>query len=276
MFSFLPAADNIVGGNYRIAFFSVFREGALVQRNMAFFREPGVYMMYLNVAIIINLFSYKKPVLRNLIVYILAMITTMSTAGYVILLLIIFVYFALKKSKVGVFVILVSAMLLAFSYNYISNMDIYVDTIGKFNTTSDKYASAEARYASTTAPLYIMLHNPVTGTGLGMFTSEFESYVNRVYHVSYTREGTSTNTLLNLGAIYGVFMLFLLLYYLMNFVKKIHSTKSSIINALLIVAFLLMLSNEEVYYTVFFMTLIMYGATKQKTTTRNSSSFINR
>jgi len=265
LFSFFPVNSNIVGGSYRIAFLTVFPEGDYVHlRNMSFFREPGVYMMYLNLAIIINLFSYEKPNWRNVAVYIIAMITTLSTAGYVVLLLILLVYYGVKRSRIGIFVILLLSMIFAVSYSYVVESDLFLNTIGKFSISSDKYVSAEARFASTTAPLNIMFNHPVFGTGLEMFTTEFERFALRVYRVSYTRDGGATNTLLNLGAIYGVLMLCIMLRFLFKFAGMIQLRKNVILSLFLFLAMLLMLSNEEVYYTVFFMTLIMYGSTKQR------------
>lgn len=264
IFEIFPLGTNIVSDNYRIAVLTVFPEGRWVNlRNMCFFREPGVYMMYLNFAIIINLFSYEKPNVRNLIVYIIAMITTLSTAGYVILLLLLFTYYGFKKSKQGVWIIIISGVLLLLSFAVIKELDIFLDTFGKFSSTSDKYVSTEARYASTTAPIDMIIDNPVLGTGMEQFSADFIKYSVKRYHHPYSRDGGATNTLLNLGAIYGIFLLFLMLRYLMKFVKMIQFKKNKTITSLLFLSFTLILSNEEVYHTVFFMTLLMYGATKQ-------------
>lgn len=67
-------------------------------RNFGIFYEPGIFQFYLNIALLIELFSNKKINVFRVLVLTLAVITTLSTNGYISIVLVFFAY--------GLFVIL--------------------------------------------------------------------------------------------------------------------------------------------------------------------------
>ena len=67
-------------------------------RNFGIFYEPGIFQFYLNIALLIELFSNKKINVFRVLVLTVAVITTLSTNGYISIVLVFFAY--------GLFVIL--------------------------------------------------------------------------------------------------------------------------------------------------------------------------
>ena len=84
-----------------LLFYSMPREsGYLLMRNSGFFHEPGAYSIYLMLAIIINTFLTRNPLDKKNIILVLILLTTFSTAGYVMLFA--FMLYAIPKSKLYV------------------------------------------------------------------------------------------------------------------------------------------------------------------------------
>lgn len=67
-------------------------------RNFGIFYEPGIFQFYLNIALLIELFSKKKIDIFRVLILSIAVITTLSTNGYISLVLVFFAY--------GIFVII--------------------------------------------------------------------------------------------------------------------------------------------------------------------------
>ena len=84
---------------------SYLRESSDVQtnflRNCGFFHEPGAFSLYLMLAIIINTMITRKTLERKNIILAIILLTTFSTAGYI--LLTIFLTYSLIKSKIHSF-----------------------------------------------------------------------------------------------------------------------------------------------------------------------------
>lgn len=92
-------------------------------RNFGIFYEPGIFQFYLNLAIIFELFKSEKINVFKVLILSVAVITTLSTNGYITLVLIFFVY-ALrvntktkekkKHNKKVTFFIIVTILLIVF------------------------------------------------------------------------------------------------------------------------------------------------------------------
>lgn len=61
-------------------------------RNFGIFYEPGIFQFYLNIALLIELFSNKKINVFRVLVLTVAVITTLSTNGYISIVLVFFAY----------------------------------------------------------------------------------------------------------------------------------------------------------------------------------------
>lgn len=90
--SFLPTITNTVGNQFvtlllsNVPFYSQ-------SRNWGLFREPGVYQFFLNFAFILSLFAFSKKKLFHISVFILALLTTMSGAALLPMILTLFAFY---------------------------------------------------------------------------------------------------------------------------------------------------------------------------------------
>jgi hypothetical protein len=72
--------------------------GFFFMRNSGIFHEPGAYSIYLMLAIIINTFLTRKPLHKKNVFLIIVLLTTFSTAGY--LMLFVFLSYAVIKLNI--------------------------------------------------------------------------------------------------------------------------------------------------------------------------------
>lgn len=228
-------------------------------RNSAFFREPGVYTIFLELALIINLFYYKRKNLIHVVVYVIAVISTLSTAGYVITIALFGSYYLSKGGSKSISYLLLFGGLLFYLYANFSNDDLYVNTFGKFDENSEKYSSTLSRFASIRVPIQIMFENPVFGVGLSDFVSEFSKLSKTIMRAELSSGGASTNTILNLAATYGVIYGGIIISLLYKSCKNLISSVNKKHAVLLFAVIFLSISNEDIRYSIFFSMLLFYG-----------------
>lgn len=224
-------------------------------RNTGIFREPGVFMIYLNLAIMLELFIKKTINKKALFVYIIAILTTLSTAGFIILIIIGLLYFIKgNESKMKFQGIL---FLMIIGYFILGNFELFESTFRKFDSTSNEYASSVARSASVQIPFAMFLDSPLIGTGLSNFEELYEQYSRDIIGTIFKSGSHSTNTFFNALATYGFFY-FIMLLYLFTSLTKLFFT--NFLSRLIILSiFALMFSNEDLRYSLLFLTLLFYG-----------------
>lgn len=249
----LPVQYNIAEVPYINLFFYVhFLD---VFRNTSIFREPGVYMIYLNIAIILELFVKKHTDKKAMLIFIIAMFTTLSAAGFVILGLIGLLFFLQeKKSNIKFRGIL---LLLIIGYVIINNFTLFENTFSKFDSSSKEYSSSLARISSIEIPFAIFLDNPLFGTGLSNYVTLYEKYSLQLYGRVYKTGGHSTNTFFNSLASYG-FLYFVILIFLIKKTSQLFS-KSIFFNVIVFIIIATLFSNEDLRYSLLFSTLLFYG-----------------
>ena len=160
--SFLGGA----GASYSTNFlYSQLTEWAV--RNCGIFREPGVYQIYLNIAL---LFYYNQN--RNLlitpisIVLMLATITTLSSAGIVIMVTIVLMQYMQHTNRSLKSTILLVIFGFVASSIIMSNFDAI---FYKIQSGVDESGSVFARYYSLIVPMRIWSDYPIFGCGAAEF-----------------------------------------------------------------------------------------------------------
>ncbi len=149
--------------------------GSTIARNCGFAWEPGGFAIYLCLAIFINLFFIKSKVKFNFRfwIFILGLLSTQSTTGYVIFILIM-IFFVFQENMKVVFVllpflILITAFLLSLPFmrdkivTYIgeaSRVDVIVE-----ESVGLERARAPQRFASFVIAFRDFVNNPVLGYG---------------------------------------------------------------------------------------------------------------
>lgn len=225
-------------------------------RNTGIFREPGVYAIYLIVAIIIELFNPRSY--RYLLVYIITLLTTLSTAGYIL----IFPVFAVKmlqlnKKKWFLYMSFFSVVIVALAFLLPSFDNIVVN---KLDQNSYEYISTLSRISSVTVPLSIFCDHPFCGVGLNNFSILYSLYSVAQYGIVFKADGQSTNTILNIAAIYGLFYALFVLFLLYKFASRFSRLK--MIRIVLFIVLVLLSCNEELRFSLYFNTLLLYGASR--------------
>lgn len=168
------------------SFFTLDNLGSTIPRNCGFAWEPGVFSVYVCLAIFINLFitkSDKKSKFRFWIL-VTALVTTQSTTGFIIFIIIMAFYYANKRLNVVLLTIpiIVVAMLYIFSLpfmgdkivniaNEANEMDMVVEnSIGREETENPQ------RFVSFMIGFQDFLNNPI----LGIQGGENESWTKKI------------------------------------------------------------------------------------------------
>ena len=231
-------------------------------RNAGIFREPGVYQLYLNFALFLQIFVLKKINKKELIVLILCLLTTASTAGIIIAIIIFFVAILFKNDSLAKNS---RRNLTLFAYIFvlviIFNPAVYNEIFDKLSKDSGFYISTLARISSLTIPLYMFFQSVgsfIIGLGLNDFTLLYVETSLNLYNFPFTADGTGTNTYLNKFATYGFLYGFIFIYGVFNFCKKIF-TKSLFKKYIFFIVFLMMFSNEDVRNSFLFNMIFFYG-----------------
>lgn len=261
-FSFFPVMYDSHDLEYIFVGFSRIYDPGKIIRNSGFFREPGVFAVYLAIVFLINLFYFEKKNKWHILVYIIAMITTLSTAGYVLFLLIVPIYFLSKGNAKNFFIMLLLLLAMGILYYQLKDYEIIIRTLGKFDSDNEYYGSTISRLASFFVPLHIAMNHPIFGAGLEGFSDGFLFFSKKIYNVALASTGQTTNTYMNIAATYGVMLGLLYLNMIYRFCKKMVLHRNILIIIFLFVTVLLALSNEDIRYSVFFSTLLFYGAQK--------------
>lgn len=256
----INASTKEVSSYYTLYFANVgvnFYEG--IPRGMGVFWEPGLFQAYLCLAIIMELFYFQRKGAKKaiyIVVFTVALFTTMSTAGYINYLLIV-VYFLIvgyKNSKHPVLSI-VGVLALVGIVVYIMTMDeeLYMKVFGKL-MEENRGGSFESRLGSLIGNVKVFFNNPILGTGYGVSTRQLQEvvgYMSGGEHIHQTN--TFTNYFASFGAVIG--SVFLVSWY--RLAKAIAPNRIGAVVLFLI--FFSMTSSENLLPSLFFNTLIMYG-----------------
>lgn len=225
-------------------------------RNFSIFREPGVFAIYLNFAILINSLKDNKVFIRLLILYV-ALITTFSTSGIIVGFLLLLLIFDPKKLNPLVLILLIIGLIffsIFIGYESIINSEYAMNTFGKLSVSSDTYASTFARTSSIYVPLKIFIENPL---GIG-FDNFIELYSTTSYELikESLSTGMSTNTITNMFARFGFIGIFTIIwvYRLANLFSFV-----GIYKWLIFTIFLLCFFSQDLWNSTVFTTFLIYG-----------------
>ncbi|WP_191408540.1 hypothetical protein [Flavobacterium bizetiae] len=254
--NFLPTFQNSVG----VSFINVFVFAKIVElnRNSGIFREPGVFMIYINIGILIQLFFHPKIETKKIAIYIITLMTTLSTAGFLVFFLIL-MKFIFRNNTVGAFIKKVFYVSIAF---LLVSPFLYL-LLSSFDKLGDSdNASMLSRVASVIVPIRMSYDSNFLGVGLTKFSVYFRSISREIYSFEIESEGNSTNTTLNLLATYGILYCFLFLRGIFLFSRQI--SKGIIGSLLVLLIFILMLGNEDMRYSLLILSIMFYGYNSSK------------
>lgn len=168
-------------------------------RNWGIYREPGAYMCFLNLALMLELFGKEQVNIKNVLIFIITILSTLSTGGYVILAIIILTYLIEMNvlTKKGIKVLVGGIIILSVGVLIMQGMDIplYKWVFAKLNSAN---GSTTDRIGSIFSGVALFLKSPIWGNGwLGM--AENSGTIQSILSTKH-----NTNSPLIFFAVYGV------------------------------------------------------------------------
>lgn len=247
--------ENYAGKKFYFLLFTFveYKDYSFDNRNYGIFREPGVFAILLCFILFLLLIKkqHEKQDYVQIVVISLAILTTFSTAGIVVMLGLFGLFVIYKKQWKIALIAGVLLVLLAFC---LGGDKLFYKVFGKLiNPNNDSFIS---RFGSFPANIVLWVSGFLSilfGRGFKYVEDNFSS----IAHLLGYSTVHNTNTFLKVLSVYGFLYFVILLNGLYYCVKKI--TNNKWISVLLLVVLFLGLSNEDLIYNVVLYYLIMIG-----------------
>lgn len=253
-----PILENTVGFQfYNLILCTVPKFYYGFPRNYGIFREPGVFQMYLVVAMLFHLTVLPKVSIWKMVVYVVAVLTTLSTVGYVALVL-LFILTMIRKEvltpSIKKILGITIAMIAAFAFLVPDIRKAVLElTIGKLDVNGAAGESSISRYASVIVNLQLWLKAPIFGAGITEVAESFTPLAGQLFEFATP---DNSNMLLIQFAQHG---LFYGLLWVAGYVRGAWKLGSTILERLLIMAiFLILLMCQNYNYSLITMLLLFF------------------
>lgn len=227
-------------------------------RNFGIFREPGVYQIFLNIAIFFVLFcgeKFKRKKSR-IVILVLTILTTFSTAGVIITSLLFFIYFIANLKYVGIKNILSSlafvAGLIAIIFLFNRYFMVFDKAFSKIGNDDD--SSWLSRTSSFVINIAVGFNNIFCGAGWDNVKVETARYALLLYDTPF--KFSNTNTFLKLFAIHG---LGAFVFYIVELYKFFKQKRNDLLSIALFLIMFLCFSNEDMSLNIVTYLLVIYG-----------------
>ena len=217
------------------------------------FREPGVFIVFLSVAILSHFLRNERVVVWKLVLLIAALILTFSTTGYITLGSLMIFYILKNRGRLkgnNILFILLFTAALFFLWTRTDILSNEGDVFSKLEDISR--ASTISRFGSIYANIQIFLENPILGVG-GNLSDLFPKYCLSI--LGFESEH-NTNTILIQFATFGV--LYGLLFF-WGFYKFLRSWCSPLLCVWGGITIFLMFSGENLSESLLPYYIIGYG-----------------
>lgn len=181
-------------------------------RNNGIFGEGGAYQYFLNLALVINLYSIKRPVFSfSNWIFVISILTTFSTTGYIILIIVL-AYTTFGKSYER-HMYMKRLIILPFIILILISSTVIVDKL--FNQESQAFlVSTQRRILDNIVDYHIIKDNPIFGIGFG----NDKTY--KIYSNKFLGGGSSSNSLLYILSSIGIIGFLITLYPFIKFDLK--------------------------------------------------------
>ncbi len=224
--------------------------GIELVRNQGIFWEPGILQIFLNLLLFILCFVKKK---RGLIFWmtILAIFTTFSTTGLLVLFVQLLMSFSSEIRKNVLFIPIAVFMTLLMYYITSINISDKIHGKGKF--------SFQARFFDLVQPFYMVYENPITGVGLDdeqfVKTRQKTNFSLNLQAIDFSNvnDKGSTNSIMFFLAAAGI--PFTLILLVMLYFQKLVPEKRKWFFIFVIIS----LMTEPIMLRPFFLTFVMSG-----------------
>ncbi len=258
LLSFAPIYTNIADQPFYNFFVFLVPTDIIYLRNYGIFREPGVYQMYLIMALIFSTYGNNHFDMRNFVILSMALIFTYSTTGFIAYgVFLIMFYLQRRKTKIPKWVLVRLSLLLIVGISFLALKTDLLSTDGMiFNKLGDTNRNTTiARLASFTSTYDLWAESPIFGAGLTKTEDDFKA----ITYAVYGKESTNTNTLMSELATYGSLYFILIVVGLILYAKKIGL--SFLGKCLIFLILVILSSGEKLTFSPFFYILCFYGWT---------------
>lgn len=227
----------------------------LERRNLSIFVEPGLFQIYLNFSLFIVLYVGREFRFKYLVISILllSLYSTSSTTGLMLGLLIVSGKLVVADYKRRAGLSFVAAVGLAGAMMLFVSSDFFLTNIEeKFQSSKQK--SFMTRQNSTIIDLLIIEKNPIFGGGVGEYQGAMD-----VYSSSGLEIDAATNTFTQIGAIFGLPLVALILFRSARYFLSLPLAFFARLVAL--IAYLVCFSTQPfvlypIFYVPFFMSIV--------------------
>lgn len=260
----VPPVKNYLGYKYANFICSIvpFETQYSVARNHLIFREPGVAIVLLTIAIFYELKKNTDFNFKRLVLYFITLLTTMSTAGMIVMIAIIgYILFVKKNFTHRGVMFLLTGIAFIFLLNFTDLFDAENAIWTKFSSGTNNYGSWFSRLSSVTENIEIALENPIFGIG---------RY--HLYDTTLAEDGvyvavSNTNTLLINFAAFGISYGVL---HLIGLIKYASHNEHGYLRSFLVFAIIFMaLANEDMGQNIIYYALVFSGFTNATRRTEN-------
>lgn len=227
-------------------------------RNYGVFREPGVFQIFLNVALAFCSFTDQIKITKRYL-FALTILTTFSTTGYIVCVLIM--VFSLLSKKVAntaatktkildwlCCTLLLMSVLLANTGAYI---DIDNTVFRKLFIEND---SLNSRLISVFANFHMFKQNVLFGKGYEFVEENFKIVATSFW--VYTNN--NTNTFFKILSVHGIFSFALMFSGFCLMIRKHFDKRFFVIFSIVLI---LLLSSEDMIFNILTYVLMLYGYT---------------
>lgn len=227
-------------------------------RNNGPFWEPGVFQMYINIAVLFLLYSKKNINIKYLLVFVIALATTYSTTGYICFALVLITYYYDKSDSIKGCQFFLSMLGAVGVYVFFTtNLELYDRVFGKFDSTSVANASMVIRVNE------IIFYYELWKSNLGYMllgagaTNAYNFVMGQHFIADVFFEGSTQTTLRELAS-FGVVFTFIRLCLFYRFSKIF--CKKILARAIVVLIVIIMINTESMIYSMLFNCLWYLGA----------------
>ena len=220
------------------------------------FWEPGAYAIYLCIGLMFQLFFVEIQSVKKIIIYVIALLLTYSTTGYVAFAVLLIAFFVQKRNfrndriKVGILALLC----LIAVFGVFGAESALTDMV--FGKIVNKDPTTNVRLSSLISGMRIAIDHPWLGVGglAGQYMSDYA----RLY--GFGSSSILANTFVHQFANYGfVFGIIFAVESCKFYIKQFDASKA--IGALLFVVLLLLYMGEALFSFLPFV-FVMYGSSR--------------
>lgn len=257
-----PIITNSNGVVYYNLFFVVIPQErwGTIFRSYGIFREPGIFALYLIIGILFELYNTKREVnVKRLVCYIMALLITYSTAGYLCAFLLLLTWLCgrmdfthFQRTKIAVFALVCIAVIAV-----LSNEAIYNRIFSKLFIENNSLTSRVGAVGINLKIAFRDFFHFVLGNGFDYTNNKFVDIGKTLYGETVH----NTNTPLKVLAVYGLPFFIYIVYGIVSFCKKQSNNIITFIG-LLFVMFMI-LCNEDIILNPLLYLLLFYATNKR-------------